>query len=242
VVIDAGHGGHDSGAVGHFGREKDYALDTARRLRDELDERGFKTVMTRETDVFLTLGQRAAIANAQSDAIFISIHFNSSGGRTAIGIETFALHPEEERPSDDGGGSLNTLLSGNLRISENVALATAVHAHVVRDLQSADRGVKRARFNVLRGIAMPAILFEGGFVTNRAEARVIHDPAHRQRMAESIAEAVVNFREEVGPSDSAARSHDRSRSEASQVTAGQAEEARPDANDANPQDAAPLQD
>jgi len=195
VVIDAGHGGHDSGGVGHFGREKDYALDTARRLRDELDERGFKTVMTRETDVFLTLGQRAAIANAQSNAIFISIHFNSSGGRDASGIETFALHPQGPS-SPDGGTTWSTL-----RNAENVALATAVHARVVRDLQSMDRGVKRARFNVLRGIAMPAILFEGGFVTNRAEARLIHDSAYRQEMAESIAEAVVNFRDVVGPQE-----------------------------------------
>jgi len=197
VVIDPGHGGHDSGAVGPFGREKDYALDTGLRLREELHKRGFKTVMTRETDVFLTLSQRVAIANAQRSAIFISIHYNSSGGRDASGIETFALAPQGTR-STHGGSPWNTLLSGNLRDAENIALATAVHAHVIHDLKTVDRGIKRARFNVLRGINKPAILFEGGFVSNRAEAQLIHDAAYRQRIAESISQAVVNFRAAVG--------------------------------------------
>lgn len=197
VVIDAGHGAHDSGAIGPFGREKDYALDMALRLEKALQARGFKTLLTRRTDVFLTLGQRVAIANKQKNAIFISMHFNSSGSRDAHGIETYALAPQGTR-STNGGSPWNSLLSGNLRDAENIALATAVHAHVITDMRSVDRGIKRARFNVLRGINKPAILFEGGFVTNRTEGKLIDDPAHRQRIADSIANAVVKFRTAVG--------------------------------------------
>lgn len=197
VVIDAGHGAHDSGAIGPYGREKDYALDMALRLEKSLQSKGFKTLLTRRTDTFLTLGQRVAIANGQRNAIFISMHFNSSGSRDANGIETYALAPQGTR-STNGGSPWSSLLSGNLRDAENIALATAVHAHVITDLRSVDRGIKRARFNVLRGINKPAILFEGGFVTNKSEGKLIDDPAHRQRIADSISNAVVKFRTAVG--------------------------------------------
>ncbi|MEM9015371.1 MAG: N-acetylmuramoyl-L-alanine amidase [Verrucomicrobiota bacterium] len=196
IVIDAGHGAHDSGAVGALGREKDYALDTALRLEKGLQQRGFKTLLTRRTDVFLTLGQRVAIANGQRNAIFISLHYNASGSRDANGIETYALAPQGTR-STNGGSPWNSPLSGNVRDAENIAFATAVHAHVIHELRSVDRGIKRARFNVLRGINKPAILFEGGFVTNKTEGKQIHDPAYRQRVADSIANAIVKFRTAV---------------------------------------------
>ncbi|MEX2578872.1 MAG: N-acetylmuramoyl-L-alanine amidase [Verrucomicrobiales bacterium] len=197
VVIDAGHGAHDSGAKGVLGWEKDYALDMALRLEKALQQRGFKTLLTRRNDVFLTLGQRVEIANRQKNAIFVSVHFNSSGSRDANGIETYALAPQGTR-STNGGSPWNSPLSGNTRDAENIALATAVHAHVVHDLKPIDRGIKRARFNVLRGINKPAILFEGGFVTNPVEGKKVHDPQHRQNLAESIAAAVVKFRTAVG--------------------------------------------
>lgn len=197
VVIDAGHGAHDSGAKGPYGREKDYALDMALRLERELQARGFKTKLTRREDIFLTLTQRVEIANRERNAIFVSIHFNYSGATTANGIETYALAPQGTR-THMGGSAWNSPLTGNTRDAENIALATAVHAHVISDLKSVDRGIKRARFNVLRGINKPAILFEGGFVTNPTEAKLINEPEHRQRMAVSIAEAVVRFKTAVG--------------------------------------------
>ncbi len=197
VVIDAGHGAHDTGAKGPFGREKDYALDMALRLEKELQARGFKTKLTRRDDIFLTLGQRVEIANREKDAIFISMHFNSSGAQNANGIETYALAPQGTS-STDGSSPWNSLLTGNVRDAENIALATAVHAHVISELKPVDRGIKRARFNVLRGINKPAILFEGGFVTNPAEAKLINDPEHRQRIAVAVADAVVRFKTAVG--------------------------------------------
>lgn len=197
VVIDAGHGAHDSGAKGPYGREKDYTLDTALRLEKQLQERGFKTVMTRREDVFLTLGQRVEIANRQKSAIFVSIHYNSSGAKTAVGIETYALAPQGTR-THVGGSPWNSPLTGNVSDAENIALATAVHAHVISDIKSIDRGIKRARFNVLRGINKPGILFEGGFVTNPSEGKMINDPEYRERLATSIADAVVRFKTAVG--------------------------------------------
>ncbi|MGY8640470.1 MAG: N-acetylmuramoyl-L-alanine amidase family protein [Verrucomicrobiales bacterium] len=197
VVIDAGHGAHDSGAKGVKGYEKNYTLDLSRKLEAELKARGFKTVMTRSTDVFLTLGQRVAIANKTKNAIFVSIHFNSSGTKTANGIETYSLAPQGTS-STNGGSPWSSFLNGNIRDKENIALATSVHAHVVHEFKSIDRGIKRARFNVLRGINKPAILFEGGFITNPTEGAKIDDDAHRLRLAASIATAIQTFKGAVG--------------------------------------------
>lgn len=197
VVLDAGHGAHDTGAKGPYGREKDYTLDMVLRVEKALIARGFKTVLTRRDDTFLTLGQRVEVANRHKDAIFISIHFNSSGASASNGIETYALAPQGTR-SDMGGSPWNSPLTGNVSDAENIALATAVHAHVISDIKAVDRGIKRARFNVLRGINKPGILFEGGFVTNPTEAKLINDPAHRERLANSIAVAVVRFKTAVG--------------------------------------------
>jgi len=197
VIIDAGHGAHDSGAKGIYGYEKNYNLDMSLRLKAALEKRGFKTRMTRTTDIFLSLSQRVAIANRVDDAIFISIHFNSSGSRRAAGIETYALAPQGTS-STNGGSSWSSFLNGNVRDAENIALATSVHAHVIHELKSTDRGIKRARFNVLRGINKPAILFEGGFVTNSTEAKRIKSAAYRDKLAETIANAVVKFQRAMG--------------------------------------------
>lgn len=197
VIIDPGHGDHDTGAKGVYGWEKNYTLDISLRLKRELEERGFKTRMTRSTDIFLSLGQRVDFANSVSDAIFISIHLNSSGSRTASGIETYALAPQGTS-STDGSAPWSDFLNGNVRDAENIALATSVHAHVMHELKATDRGIKRARFNVLRGINKPAILFEGGFITNATEGKKIHTEAYRDELAGSIANAVVKFQKAVG--------------------------------------------
>lgn len=193
VVIDPGHGGHDSGARGRSGMdEADYNLDVSRRLQAALAKRGFKTVMTRSSDVFISLNQRVAIANAQKKAIFISIHHNS-GAKSARGVETFVLAPQGTS-STHSSSTVSQALNGNTRDAENIALATAVHAHIIHELKPTDRGLKRARFNVLTGINKPAILYEGGFLTNWAEGTKIHDPNYRQQTADAIALAIEKFR------------------------------------------------
>lgn len=198
VIIDAGHGAHDSGAKGIYGYEKNYTLDMALRLKSALEKRGFKTQMTRSTDVFLSLSQRVAFANRAKNAVFVSIHFNSSGSRSANGIETYALAPQGTTSTDGGSYMRSSFLSGNVRDAENIALATAVHANVIHELKVTDRGVKRARFNVLRGINKPAILFEGGFITNSSEGKRIHSEAYRNELTDAIANAVVKFQKAVG--------------------------------------------
>ena len=199
VVIDPGHGGHDGGAGGVAGKEKDFALDLGRRLKVELESKGLKVRMTRSTDTFLTLGERVRVANRVPNSIFISLHFNA-GPRTANGIETFALSPQGSSSTMVGSRrSDNVSFQGNRRDAENIALATSVHASVLRDIPSVDRGIKRARWAVLTGIDRPAILFEGGFVTSPTEGREIGKTEHRAKLAAAIAKAVVTYRNAVAP-------------------------------------------
>ncbi len=199
VIVDPGHGAHDSGAKGVLGYEKNYALNLGLRVRKELEARGFKVKMTRTTDTFLTLGERVAFANKVDNAIFVSVHFNSSGSRSASGIETYALAPQGTA-STNGGNASGSFNNGNARDAENIALATAVHAMAMHRVDAIDRGIKRARFNVLRGINKPAILFEGGFVTNSAEARKIDSSAYLDELAKAISDAIVNFQKVLGGS------------------------------------------
>lgn len=200
VVIDAGHGGSDSGAKSAIpgGWEKNYALDVALRLRTALEKHDFKVKMTRTDDSFPSRQARVDFANSVANSIFVSVHFNSSSP-DANGIETYALAPKGTTTAL--GSTSNNLFHGNLRDAENIALATAVHAMIMsrmRAITIVDRGIKRARFDVLTGIEKPGILVEGGFVTNRAEATKIHTEAYREQLAQAIADAIVKFQHAVG--------------------------------------------
>ncbi len=194
VVIDAGHGGHDAGARGVYGHEKDFALKMATVVRAALMQRGFKVILTRSNDTFLTLGGRVAIANQTPKSIFISLHFNS-GGSAASGIETWALTPQSAAATISRGGGYNVNgVTGNKQDSANIALATAVHANVISRFKFVDRGIKRAQWSVLTGCKRPGILFEGGFVTNAKECLLVASDTYRQQVSAAIADAVVNYR------------------------------------------------
>ena len=208
VVIDAGHGGRDSGSLGLFGvHEKYYALKVARMVRDMLQKRGYKVVMTRDRDVFISLDNRVKIANRYPSAICISIHFNSAQ-RQANGIETFTVSPVGVPHMGRGVRAKDfRMVPGNIADSASIALATAVHSRTVRFLNGkdgmpnnfrvADRGIKRARFNMLAGIRIPAILLEGGFISNREEARKVHQSAYQQTIAIAVVEAVKVYRNSI---------------------------------------------
>ena len=199
VVVDAGHGGHDSGARGVYGFEKDFTLQMALSVKDALIKRGLKVVMTRSTDEFISLGGRAEIANKTPHSIFLSLHFNSSGP-AANGIETFALSPQGSASTFMGQRSSDyQAYSGNHQDSANIALATAVHAMVIHKFKLVDRGIKRARWSVLTGCNRPGILFEGGFVTNGTECRLIASPTYRIAVADAIGDAIVNYRRALQP-------------------------------------------
>lgn len=207
VIIDAGHGGRDSGAVGHLGHEKTYALKVARLMRDMLQKKGYRVVMTRDSDVYVSLGDRVRTANKYKNvgAIFISIHFNSGNSR-ANGIETFTVSPvgvpHLGRGVRDGDFKI---VPGNIMDSASIALATAVHGRSLLYLNNpegnnfriTDRGIKRARFNVLTGIQVPAVLFEGGFLSNRVEAAKVHSPVFQTTLATSLVRAVDIYRASI---------------------------------------------
>jgi len=194
VVIDAGHGGHDAGARGVYGYEKDFALKMAMAVRAALLQRGFKVILTRANDTFLTLGGRVAIANQTPKSIFISLHFNS-GQSAASGIETWALTPQSAAATISRGGGYNVSgVTGNKQDSANIALATAVHANVISRFKFVDRGIKRAQWSVLTGCKRPGILFEGGFVTNAKECLLVASETYRTQVSAAIGDAVVNYR------------------------------------------------
>lgn len=199
VVLDAGHGGHDKGATCRWGAEKDFTLDVAKRARTILQQHGFKVQMTRSTDVFIPLEERTRFANRYDNALFISIHFNSGDNVAASGLETYTLAPRGVPSMAADGPRLSDLqpCTGNARDPENMALATATHAALVRYSKLYDRGIKRARFVVIRDISIPGVLIEGGFLSNANDSRIIASSSYRQSMAFCIAAAVQNYRRAV---------------------------------------------
>ena len=181
VVIDAGHGGYDRGGIpGQRVSEKDMTLDVARRLKSVLAANGYRVVMTRDSDVFVPLGTRTAIANSYRNAIFVSVHFNSATRRGASGIETYFYS------------------------RESLPLASAIHHYVAGGASSENRGVRRRGYFVLRRTNMPAVLVECGFLTNPTEAGYAQNASYRQKLAEAIAAGVRN-RNSVGSSFSTTR-------------------------------------
>ncbi len=204
VVVDPGHGGDDTGFEGRINGvkilEPVFALDVGLKLRDELVKRGFKVVMTRETDVRLSLDERARIGHETSDSILVSIHFNG-GARMASGIETYAMSPRGTLSTLDAGKKADDLVpdfwEGNLRDGENIALAAAVHSSVMRRMQMIDRGIRRARHEVLRETGKPGILIEGGYMTHPGDAARLNTPEYRSSYALAIAEGVVNYQRAI---------------------------------------------
>ncbi len=198
VILDPGHGGHDSGAKGVYGYEKDYALKLANSLKAVLLKQGLKVQMTRTDDTFVSLASRVAFANKIPNSIYVSLHFNS-GGSSATGIETFAFSPQGSS-SIYGARSVDSLaFNGNSRDSENIALATSIHASVVHRFKLVDRGVKRARWHVLKGLERPGVLFEGGFVTSPVDCRLIAAENFRSELAVTIGQAIMNYRRALQP-------------------------------------------
>ncbi len=204
IVLDPGHGGHDSGAVSKYAVEKTCNLQLARKIRDRLVKKGYRVVMTRDSDVFLTLQQRVNIANQQPNSIFVSIHHNS-GRSAASGIETFTLAPVGTT-SPFARSRVTRELQGNSQDSENVALATAIHSRCIKATGAIDRGIQRARFSVLCTIRRPAVLFEGGFVSNAKEGRAIMTDSYQNKLADAIYVGIVNYAQIVASKSNSLRS------------------------------------
>ena len=175
VVVDAGHGGKDSGAYRRYGPpEKMVALDVAQRLEQKLRESQIKTVMTRNSDVFIPLNDRVAMENKQKNAVFVSIHFNDSRKRRARGFETY-YH---------SGSSFD--------------MANRIQQKLMTIPNSANGGVHTANFRVLRLANCPAVLVECGYLSNRSEGNQARDWEYRELLADRIAEAIVEQRYGAG--------------------------------------------
>jgi N-acetylmuramoyl-L-alanine amidase len=195
VVLDAGHGGFDQGAQSILGSEKDFALDVVKRARELLLRAGFNVRLTRSADIFVPLEDRAAFANRQSNAIFVSVHFNAGAREEAGGIETYSLAPRGVPSTNNLNLSLVDFQPclGNLRDPENIALATAMHAALITRVGGNDRGIKRARFIVLRDSNIPGVLIEGGFLTNPQDRIRIAAPIYRQLLAQAILQGILSY-------------------------------------------------
>jgi N-acetylmuramoyl-L-alanine amidase len=199
VVLDPGHGGEDSGASGRWGTEKSYALDVALIARDNLLRAGFKVEMTRAGDQTVALEDRVAFANRFPNAVFISVHFNSA--IAGSGVETYALAPAgvpSNASTENHPASLDTRwYQGNAQDPANIALAAAVQGAIRSRISVFDRGVKHARFHVLRDIKIPAVLVEGGFLNDPIEGVHIAASSYRQLLGSAIAQAVVSYNRAV---------------------------------------------
>ena len=213
IVIDAGHGGHDPGARANGLSEADLVLDIATRLRKLLEKQpAIEVTMTRETDVFIPLEQRTAIANREGADLFLSIHANASRNSRARGVETyflnFASNPEAEavaaRENSSSGKSMHSLpdivraIALNNKLDESRDLASIVQKSMVRGLvarnrQLRDLGVKQAPFVVLIGAGMPSVLAEISFLTNKQEAQLLKTGQYRQQIAEALYDAVLRY-------------------------------------------------
>lgn len=215
IVIDPGHGGHDTGTIGPGGlSEKDVCLDIARRLRASLRAElpGVEIILTRDGDRFVSLEERTAIANARNADLFISVHANASQSKETSGVETFVLDPNAVKKE----GEADPELAKAKRASQvyasvgfgasSRALAGHVQGSLVRGISARnpkaarDRGIKHASFAVLRGARMPSVLVEVSFVSNPEDENRLRTPAFRQRIASSLTAGVRSYVRAVGSS------------------------------------------
>lgn len=177
VIIDPGHGGEDRGTKSRTGppiSEKSMNLVTAKFLAEALHNRGFRTLLTRHDDTFIPLVERAEFANERRPLLFVSIHFNAASSTEAQGIEVFYFKPKESTQ----------------RTQASKKLATAILASLIAETGAPSRGVKQGDYAVIRETKMPAVLVEGGFLTNEEELQKLKHPQYLKKIAEGIAKGI----------------------------------------------------
>ncbi|HAB99779.1 MAG TPA: N-acetylmuramoyl-L-alanine amidase [Parachlamydiales bacterium] len=179
IVIDAGHGGTDRGtwANAPFCEEKRICLQTSRLVKKYLDQLGYRVVMTRMTDVFIPLSRRVEIADQARASLFVSIHYNSAPVPSAKGIEIFYSESKGEK----------------VRASASKKLAQSILSKVIHRTSAQSRGVKKRDFLVIRETSMPAILIEGGFISNQEERENLKDHVYIDKIARGIADGIDSY-------------------------------------------------
>lgn len=198
IVLDPGHGGKDTGKVNGALKynEKAATLDTAARLKLALEKQGFEVIFTRTKDVFVDLDDRPAVAAAAKADLFISLHYNAgpAGDTSSDGIETYCLTPAGQKSTNAGKAKSTTASEpGNRFDAANMALAWGIQRRLLAGTGAEDRGVRRARFAVLRTLSCPGVLIEGGFMSSRKEGALIADAAYRQKIADAVAAGITDY-------------------------------------------------
>ena len=219
IVLDAGHGGKDPGTIGKYGtKEKTVVLDVVKRVGKLLTKyTNVKVVYTRDEDVFIPLWQRTKIANEKNGKIFISVHANGNRNRKAHGFETYLLRPGKTQDAIDVAAEENAAIkyeesrNGNYEeltheglilatmaqsmfMKESESLAGQIQHELNKEIKSQNRGVKQAGFYVLIGASMPNVLIEIGFLTNPEEEKKLRTAEHRQKIANAIYRAIIEFK------------------------------------------------
>jgi len=215
VAIDAGHGGKDPGAIGRGGiQEKKVVLNIARRVRDRLEAKGLKVIMTRDRDEFVTLERRTEIASRERVDLFVSIHANASPSSGVRGVEIYSLRDldskekrEEQRSRnldllcrdlsmDHSNSSLRRVIGDMLydyKREESQKAASALSRGLAQAMDTSSRGTKEAGFFVLRNTLVPAVLVEVGFLSNMREARQLSMSSYQEKIADILADNIVNY-------------------------------------------------
>lgn len=209
ICLDPGHGGKDTGnrVVGFLTHnEKTYTLALAFELKRQLALAGFHVIMTRTKDVYVPLPDRPAIANHDGADLFVSLHFNAVGEHDVAGPQTYCITPTGAESSNSHGeiGEFGSAVGTESTVANrcedrSLLLAYEMEKSLVQDLHANDQGVKRARFAVLRDATMPAILIEGGFMTNPAEGKKIYSAEYRREMAAAIVKGILAYQKLTAP-------------------------------------------
>jgi N-acetylmuramoyl-L-alanine amidase len=204
VVLDPGHGGQDSGAMCGGVMEKDLTLDVARRVDRLLDSEGVATLMTRFGDSYVSLADRAAFGNRVKDSIFVSIHFNEDNKPVASGVETY--YAAQQATSTSTLASWLPFFSrppSNSPKPESQSLAGFIQQALVARTRSIDRGTQAKQFFVIANVTSPAVLIEGGFITNQDELSKLASEDYRDQLAAAVADGILRYRDVLSQRNSA---------------------------------------
>jgi N-acetylmuramoyl-L-alanine amidase len=196
VVLDPGHGGQDSGTIKNGMVEKDLALDLAHRVERLLRDRGLVVALTRADDTYVSLQDRATMANKQPEAVFVSIHFDEAGRSAATGIETYyAAHPVSLPAQVVSWLPFLQRTSSEPPNVESQSLAASIQEALVARTQATNRGTRPQQFFVIANVHHPAVLVEGGFLTNKDDVTRLADADYREQMAIGIADGILRYRD-----------------------------------------------
>jgi len=196
IMLDAGHGGQDTGGRGMRYMEKDVALSMVKKVKYFLEKAGFRVILTRSTDTFIPLEGRMELCRRYRPDLFVAIHTNAAVNRSICGIETFIMPPAGINSTY---GAHDLAYEANNRYDiNNTRLGYELHRSLLDRTGAFDRGIKRARFYVVKNAVCPSVLLELGFITNRFEERLLGDNAYQDKLAQAIAAGIINYARVAG--------------------------------------------